>query len=78
MFTFQTRRLVMSTKRIYRGLPVSVLLLLAALMQGAAVRAFADEGLKPEVVAGVEPEQKDCRPVERLGGKVKIRQADCR
>ncbi|MGQ0383251.1 MAG: hypothetical protein ACT4UP_00990 [Gammaproteobacteria bacterium] len=62
----------------YGGLPVSLLLVAAAIMQGAAIRAFADEGVKAEVVAGVEPEQRDCRAVERLGGKVKIRKAECR
>lgn len=63
---------------LYRGLPLSVLLLSAAFVQGFAVRAFAEESVRPEVAAGIEPEQKDCRPVERLGGKVKIRKAECR
>lgn len=65
-------------KFVYRGLPMSVLLLSAALVQGYAVRAFAAEPVRAEVAAGFEPEQKDCRPVERLGGKVKIRKAGCR
>ncbi|MBX3702332.1 MAG: hypothetical protein KF822_00990 [Steroidobacteraceae bacterium] len=68
----------MIRKFLYRGLPMSVLLLSAAIMQGFAVHAFAEEGIRTEVVAGVEPEKQDCRPVERLGGKVKIRKSECR
>jgi hypothetical protein len=68
----------MSGKYLSRSLPVSVLLVSIALVQGLAVRAFAEEAVRAEVVAGAEPEQRDCRPVERLGGKVKIRKAECR
>jgi len=68
----------MNSKLIFRGLPVSLLLIAAAAMQGFAIHAFADAAVREEVVAGVEPETQDCRPVERLGGKVKIRKAECR
>lgn len=68
----------MFLKFLYRGLPMSVLLLSAALLQGLAIRAFAHEGVRAETIVAAEPEQRDCRPVERLGGKVKIRKAECR
>jgi len=68
----------MSGKYVSRNLPFSLLLISAAIMQGLAVRVFAEEAVRAEVVAGVEPEQRDCRPVERLGGKVKFRKAECR
>lgn len=68
----------MFSKLVYRGLPVSVLLVAAAVVQGFAVQAFAQEAVQAEVVTGVEPARQDCRPVERLGGKVKIRKAECR
>ncbi|HEU0225663.1 MAG TPA: hypothetical protein VFR29_09520 [Steroidobacteraceae bacterium] len=68
----------MFSKLFYRGLPVPLLIVSAAVMQGFAVHAFAQEAVQAEVVAGVEPERQDCRPVERLGGKVKIRKAECR
>ena len=68
----------MISKLLYRGLPVPALLVTAAIMQGFAVHAFAGEAIQAEVVAGVEPGKQDCRPVERLGGKVKIRKPECR
>ncbi len=68
----------MSGKYLSRSLPFSLLLNSAAVMQGLAVRVFADEAVRAEVVAGVEPEQLECRPLERLGGKVKIRKSECR
>lgn len=68
----------MIKKHLYRGLPLSLLFVSAAVLQGFAIGAFADERVKREVVAGVEPTRQDCRPVERLGGKVKIRKAECR
>lgn len=68
----------MFSKVLSRGLPVSLLLVSAAVMQGFAVHAFAREAIQAEVVTGVEPERQDCRPVERLGGKVKIRKTECR
>jgi hypothetical protein len=69
---------MMFSKVVYRGLPMSLLLVSAAVMQGFAVHAFAQEAIQAEVITGVEPERQDCRPVERLGGKVKIRKAECR
>lgn len=68
----------MFSKVFSQGLPVSVLLISAAVMQGFAIHAFAEEAIQAEVITGVEPERQDCRAVERLGGKVKIRKAECR
>lgn len=68
----------MFSKVFSQGLPLSVLLISAAVMQGFAIHAFAEEAIQAEVITGVEPERQDCRPVERLGGKVKIRKAECR
>ena len=68
----------MFSKVFSQGLPLSVLLISAAVMQGFAIHAFAGEAIQAEVITGVEPERQDCRPVERLGGKVKIRKAECR
>lgn len=68
----------MFSKMLSRGLPVSLLLVSAAVMQGFAVHAFAQDAIQAEVITGVEPVRQDCSPVERLGGKVKIRKAECR
>lgn len=52
-FFFQRRRSVRFKKFVNKGLPMSVLLILSAVVQGYAIRAFAAEAAPQAIVEQV-------------------------